>query len=125
MLRPGARRGGAPGKKLIARAEELAWVVEYRADVEADFLAVYRIDDPMQMSGPRFFRLAWRLPHYQGAIRARAQEEMDDEAHAAQQGPRETALERQGEQGQRVDNWAAFALATGIPVERVEVRQGA
>lgn len=98
-------------------------MAEYRDDVEADFLAIYRIDDPMALPGPRFFKLAWRLPNYQGAIRARAQEEADSEVAA---GPGTTPRGMAAPEGaERADNWAAFSLATGVPVERVEVKRDA
>lgn len=98
-------------------------MAEYRDDVEADFLAIYRIDDPMALPGPRFFKLAWRLPNYPGSVRARAQEEADSEAVA---GPGETLRGTAVPEGvERADNWAAFSMATGVPVERVEVKRGA
>jgi hypothetical protein len=44
------------------------WVTRYRGDVESDFSVLHRVDDPFAMDGPRFFRLAVRLPYYQGAM---------------------------------------------------------
>jgi hypothetical protein len=33
--------------------------------------AVHRVDDICSMQAARFFRLAWRLPHYRGVMRDR------------------------------------------------------
>lgn len=70
--------GGETG--LAGRLNELIWITEYLDDVEADFLALFRIDDPWSMPAPRFFRLARRMPYYQGSMQYRvteAQEELD------------------------------------------------
>lgn len=48
------------------------WVVDYLDDIESDFSVFHRVDDVWSMSGPRFFKLAWRLPAYQGVMQARA-----------------------------------------------------
>lgn len=53
------------------------WVLDHLADLEADFLVFYRIDDIEDITGPRFLSLAMRVFAYQGvmAARAMAQEE--------------------------------------------------
>lgn len=42
-------------------------------DIESDLSAFHRIDDMWAMEAGRFFRFAYRLPAYQGAMRARAE----------------------------------------------------
>ncbi len=54
-------------------------MLRHLGDVESDLSAIHRIDDIWDMEAGRFFRLAYRLPAYQGAIRMRA------EAQAMQQ----------------------------------------
>lgn len=109
------------------RAEELAWIAQYVDDVECDFLAVYGIADPLtSLPGPRFFQYAARLPHYQGVIRDRAMQELEEEQVDAVGGLEATqAAPPEGGSVERTDNWAAFSLATGVPVERVEVKRSA
>jgi hypothetical protein len=70
------------------------WLPAHLADVESDMSAVHRVDDTGAMPAARFFRLAWRLPHYRGVMRDRVlalQREQDDEPAAApapqQRGP--------------------------------------
>jgi hypothetical protein len=66
-----------------ARIEEVAWVTDYLADLEADFLVHYGIDDMWSMPGPRFFRLAARTVAYRGVMQARAQALMDADEREA------------------------------------------
>lgn len=65
------------------RIEEVAWVPDYLADLEADFLAHYGISDMWSIPGPRFFRLAARTVAYRGVMQARAQALMDADEHEA------------------------------------------
>lgn len=48
------------------------WVLDYRDEIEADFIAFYRIydieEDP-RLDGPRFLRLTAQLIYYEGAVR--------------------------------------------------------
>lgn len=55
------------------------WVLGYLNDLESDFSAFHRVDDIYEMDGPRFFRLAVRLPAYDGVMRARLANEREDE----------------------------------------------
>lgn len=55
------------------------WITEYEADVESDLSAFHRIDDPMTISGPRYFSLAVRLSAYAGVMAARAEQRRQDE----------------------------------------------
>lgn len=62
------------------------WLPAWLPDVESDMSAVHRVDDIYSMPAPRFFRLAWRLPHYRGVMRDRVMElqrEQEDEPRAA------------------------------------------
>ncbi len=45
------------------------WVLTHLDDVESDFSAVHRVGDIHMLTSERFFRLAERLVHYQGAVR--------------------------------------------------------
>lgn len=63
---------------------QLAWVTEYLDDIESDLSAFHRIDDYRALSGPRFFRLVWRLAAYQGVMQARALAEHEREQPAPQ-----------------------------------------
>lgn len=40
--------------------------------------AIHRVDDIWSMNGPRFFRLAWRLPCYRGVMRERTLKEQQE-----------------------------------------------
>jgi hypothetical protein len=40
-------------------------------EVESDFSVFHRVDDVHQLESSRFFKLAERLPFYQGAVRGR------------------------------------------------------
>lgn len=55
------------------RIGEVGWVLEHLMDLEADFLAVYRMApaDVLALSGPRFLALSYRLPAYSGVMAAR------------------------------------------------------
>ncbi|MFE3031584.1 hypothetical protein ACFXKY_08035 [Streptomyces canus] len=57
------------------RVEELLWVLDHLDDLDADFLAIYRIDlEQDEISARRYFALAHRLPAYQGVMSARQEE---------------------------------------------------
>lgn len=53
---------------MIARVEQVIWVLDHQADIESDMSALHRIDDPMTLPGPRYFRLANRLAFYPGVM---------------------------------------------------------
>lgn len=58
------------------------WIPAHLADIESDLSAFHRVDDIDDLSAPRFFSLAWRLPHYRGVMRDRVialQREQEDE----------------------------------------------
>jgi hypothetical protein len=63
----------------MRRAEQVGWVLNYLDDIESDLSAIHRIDNMWSMNGPRFFRFAYRLPAYQGAMRARAETQAMEE----------------------------------------------
>lgn len=70
------------------------WIVESdrEADIASDLSAFHRVDDPMQIDGPRYFSLAQRLTAYSGVMGAiaaehhRQQQEGASGAHGASQG---------------------------------------
>lgn len=47
------------------------WVLDYLDDLDADFRAIYGIQDFMTLPGPRFFKLACRVTAYEGCMAAR------------------------------------------------------
>jgi hypothetical protein len=49
-------------------------VTEHLDDLEADFLAIYGIEDMYDLTGPKFLALAYRVSAYQGVMRLRAHE---------------------------------------------------
>ena len=55
------------------------WTIDYEADIASDLSAFHRIDDPMQIDGPRYFSLAIRLAAYSGVLAARAEKIRQDE----------------------------------------------
>ncbi len=50
-------------------------MLKHLRDIESDMSAIHRIDNIWEMDGPRFFRLAYRLPAYQGVMRMLAEEQ--------------------------------------------------
>ena len=54
-------------------------MIKHLDDIESDLSAVHRIDDIWTMEAGRFFRLAWRLPAYQGVMRMHAEKQAMDE----------------------------------------------
>ena len=68
------------------------WTVDYEDDIASDLSAFHRVDDPMQIPGPRYFALAVRLAAYAGVIAVRVEKIRQDEgeggsgAHSAPQG---------------------------------------
>jgi hypothetical protein len=47
------------------------WVVDHLEDLESDFSVFHRIDDPLSLPGPEFFRKAHRVGAYEGVMTAR------------------------------------------------------
>jgi hypothetical protein len=54
-------------------------VIRHLPDIESDLSAVHRIDDMWSLEAGKFFRLAHRLPAYQGVIRAWVEREVSKE----------------------------------------------
>jgi hypothetical protein len=70
--------------------------------------AVHRVDDIWSMDAARFFRLAWRLPCYRGAMRERAIAERREQDEAPQAAPvRAAAPERAAQARPRADTKTA------------------
>jgi len=63
----------------LRRARQVGWVLKHLDDVESDLSAFHRIDNMWEMEAGRFFRFAFRLPAYQGAMRARAENQAMEE----------------------------------------------
>ncbi|MFJ9771240.1 hypothetical protein ACIRVF_08345 [Kitasatospora sp. NPDC101157] len=57
-------------------------MLDHLDDLASDFSVFHRIADITLLDGPTFFRLAWRMPAYEGVMRVRA---------TAQQGDGDTA----------------------------------
>lgn len=91
------------------------WVTEYEQDIESDLSAFHRIDDPMTIEGPRYFRLAARLGAYAGVIAARALEERNssEPRHAAPAPTSGPAASVTPTGVTHVDNDVAFAMLAG------------
>ena len=53
------------------------WILDHLDDLESDFSAIHGIRDMWRMPSPQFFRMAERMPHYQGAMR----DFVENEAH--------------------------------------------
>ena len=49
------------------------WVRDYLADLEADFLAWYGVEDMLALPGPKWLRLCYRLFAYGGVMTKRAE----------------------------------------------------
>lgn len=100
--------------------EQVLWIVHYLDDVEADFLAIYRIEDPWSLPAPKFFALTWRLVHYQGSVQAMVMAEVEPEGKSQSQG---RAPSRYA--GEEINHNTAAAKmaakAAGIPEEEVRV----
>lgn len=57
----------------------MGWVLGCLDDIVSDMSVFHRVDDITALDGPTFFRLAWRLPVYQGAMRARVEDAHDSD----------------------------------------------
>jgi hypothetical protein len=79
---------------------QLQWVRDHLADIESDMSAIHRVDDIWSMPGARFFRLAWRLPAYEGVMRARVMQ-AHETPRGAPQPARRAAPSRQVNPGTR------------------------
>jgi hypothetical protein len=73
------------------RLAEVGWIWLYLEDVESDLSALHRVepDDVDSLSAHRFFSLALRLMHYQGAVRGRMEFERDNPNESLSRAPRE------------------------------------
>lgn len=73
------------------RLAEVGWVLHYLEDVESDLSVFHRIEpeDIDSLDASRFFSLALRLMHYQGALRGRMEYERDNPSEALTISPNE------------------------------------
>lgn len=83
------------------RVEELVWVLDHEADLDADFLAIYGIDleQADALTAPRYFALAHRLTAYQGVMAARVEEEREQQQPASSSTPTRTSSTPAAERG--------------------------
>lgn len=59
------------------------WVLDHEDDLDADFLAIYRLDlEQVDISARRYFALAHRLTAYQGVMAARVEAEREEQRPA-------------------------------------------
>ena len=100
------------------------WTIDYEADIASDLSAFHRIDDPMQIDGPRYFSLAIRLAAYAGVLAARVEKMRQDEREAGD-GVHSAAVSRSTpERLARVDDDVALAmLADGWAEHVTEERE--
>lgn len=64
---------------MIERAAKHLWILDYFEDIQCDFIAIYRMRWDETRDSPEFFRLATRLPKYQGALRTTLEMEAREE----------------------------------------------
>lgn len=96
-------------------------MIDYLDDIESDLSRFHRIDDPMKLDSPRYFKLVDRLVYYEGAITAIARAEVEREAPvtasepSVQHTPRPQQRQRVGSQARRVDDVRQLAALTKSP----------
>lgn len=61
----------------------MAWIFEHLEDIRSDLSVFHRVDDLESMRVDRFLSFAFRLPHYQGAMRNFVLRELADNEPAA------------------------------------------
>lgn len=102
--------------------------IDYEADIESDLSVFHRIDDPMSIDGPRYFRLVLRLPAYMGVMQARAADEREEggQSYQSYQSPghpapansgtpeRPTRVSEEVLLGQLSDGWVEHTITEGI-----------
>jgi hypothetical protein len=94
---------------------QIAWVLDYLPDLESDMSAFHRVDDIWSMPGARFFRLAWRLPAYEGVMRARVMTERETGTVVAEQRPASATQEQPPAPPRRPREPVAEAAVSGDP----------
>lgn len=78
------------------RLLQLLWVLPRLDDIASDLSVFHRVDDITALDGPTFLRLAWRLPAYQGVMRARLLAEQQD-ADGDRPAPSRSAAQASGD----------------------------
>jgi hypothetical protein len=94
---------------VTARADQTVWVLGHLDDVCSDLSVFHGVRDASRLDAVVFFKLAYRLPAYQGAVAAavaRQQRERDGDGAAL----------RGGRGGGVVDARARFRAAQAMPV---------
>lgn len=80
------------------RVEELLWILDHLDDLDADFLAIYRIDlERDEITARRYFALAQRLPAYQGVMAARLDEQREEQPSSTPTRTSSTPMPAQGD----------------------------
>jgi hypothetical protein len=65
------------------RIAQVGWVLDHLHDLASDFSVFHQVRDITTLDGPTFCHLAWRLPAYEGVMRARALAEAEAAQPAA------------------------------------------
>ncbi|GGW98678.1 hypothetical protein [Streptomyces chartreusis] len=82
------------------RIAEVSWVLDHEDDLDADFLAIYRIDlEQVDISARRYFALAHRLTAYQGVMAARVEAERERREPARSTTPTRSSSPAPAERG--------------------------
>lgn len=106
-------------------------MLDYLDDLESDFSVFHRVDDIYSLDGPRFFRLALRLPAYEGVLRMRFMEEYE-RTHPTPN-PGNSSGASTGKAGKTQSGWQTMSLEQAdaqrvgpahLRGERREVRRG-
>lgn len=96
-------------------------MLDYLDDIESDMSVFHRVDDIYDMEGPRFFKMAWRLPAYSGVMTARLEEERQKPSSGASRDPNEAraikyANKYGGGTSSQVDNVHAANAVANDPI---------
>jgi hypothetical protein len=87
------------------------WVLDHQADIDADFLAIYGLDlEQAEITGPRYFALAYRLTAYQGVMAALREEEAQQPSTTTTRTHSEAPPVRQGDGAVKEVSLTAFRV---------------
>lgn len=74
------------------RLGQVMWVLDHLDDIDADFLAIYRIDlERDEVSARRYFALVHRLAAYHGVMAARIEAERAEQSPGTSSTPTRTS----------------------------------
>ena len=78
----------------------MVWILDHLDDLDADFLAIYGINEPLDsLSGPRFFKLAYRVSAFNGVMAARIAAQQQEQSESGGVGPQDRPASK-GTQGE-------------------------